>query len=94
VQQRAHAHDVDQERAAGVLIEFERGRPITVDRPLYRELVKSAIKRTHGCRRYSRVARNAGLARLLLTGESDGVAAVVGRPITPAQRSLKLEEQP
>jgi len=34
-------------RAAGVLIEFERGRPIIVDRPLYRELVKTAIKRTH-----------------------------------------------
>ena len=39
--------DVDQVRAAGVLIEFERGRPIIVDRPLYRELVKTAIKRTH-----------------------------------------------
>jgi ParB/RepB/Spo0J family partition protein len=39
--------DVDQARAAGVLIEFERGAPIIVDRPLYRELVKSAIKRTH-----------------------------------------------
>jgi hypothetical protein len=39
--------DVDQARAAGVLIEFERGRPIIVDRPLYRELVKEAIKRTH-----------------------------------------------
>ena len=30
-----------------MLIEFERGRPIIVDRPLYRELVKTAIKRTH-----------------------------------------------
>jgi hypothetical protein len=40
--------DVDQARAAGVLIEFERGRPIIVDRTLYRELVKGAIKRTHG----------------------------------------------
>src|ERR687897_461356 len=40
--------DVDQARAAGVLIEFERGRPIIVDRPLYRELVKTAIERTHG----------------------------------------------
>src|SRR3954471_18667445 len=39
--------DVDQARAAGVLIEFERGRPIIVDRKLYRELVKGAIKRTH-----------------------------------------------
>jgi hypothetical protein len=38
--------DVDQTRAAGVLIEFERGRPIIVDRPLYRELVKGALKRT------------------------------------------------
>jgi hypothetical protein len=40
--------DVDQARAAGVLIEFDGpGRPIIVDRPLYRELVKAAIKRTH-----------------------------------------------
>ncbi len=39
--------DVDQARAAGVLIEFERGRPIIVDRTLYRELVKGAIKRIH-----------------------------------------------
>src|ERR671923_451096 len=39
--------DVDQARAAGVLIEFERARPIIVDRPLYRELVKGAIKRTY-----------------------------------------------
>src|SRR3954467_6517886 len=40
--------DVDQARAAGVLIEFDGpGRPIIVDRPLYRELVKTAIKRTH-----------------------------------------------
>jgi ParB/RepB/Spo0J family partition protein len=39
--------DVDQARAAGVLIEFERGRPIIVDRSTYRELVKGAIKRTH-----------------------------------------------
>jgi hypothetical protein len=40
--------DVDQARAAGVLIEFDGpGRPIIVDRPIYRELVKAAIKRTH-----------------------------------------------
>jgi hypothetical protein len=30
-----------------VLIEFERGRPIIVDRALYRELLTGAIKRTH-----------------------------------------------
>ena len=40
--------DVDQARAAGVLIEFDgSARPIIVDRPLYRELVKAAVKRTH-----------------------------------------------
>src|SRR5215204_6273313 len=44
---RFSEQDVDQARAAGVLIEFEHGRPIIVDRPLYRELVKEAIKRTH-----------------------------------------------
>jgi hypothetical protein len=38
--------DVDQARAAGVLIEFERSRPVITDRGLYRELVKTAIKRT------------------------------------------------
>jgi hypothetical protein len=46
-QVRFRDEDVDQARAAGVLIEFQRGRPIIVDRPLYRELVKTAIKRTH-----------------------------------------------
>jgi hypothetical protein len=39
--------DVDQARAAGAPIEFEQGRPVIVDRPRYRELVKGAIKRTH-----------------------------------------------
>jgi hypothetical protein len=37
---------VDQARAGGVLIEFEHGRPIIVDRSLYRELAKTAIERT------------------------------------------------
>src|SRR5215218_9826427 len=39
--------DVDRARAAGVLIEFDTGRPIIVDRSLYRELVNAAITRTH-----------------------------------------------
>jgi ParB/RepB/Spo0J family partition protein len=39
--------DVDQARAAGVLIEFERCRPIIVDRAVYRELAKATVKRTH-----------------------------------------------
>jgi len=38
--------DVDQARAASVLVEFENARPIIVDRSLYRELSKQAIKRT------------------------------------------------
>jgi ParB/RepB/Spo0J family partition protein len=44
---RFAVEDVDRARAAGVLIEFDSGRPIIVDRALYRELVKTAIKRTH-----------------------------------------------
>ena len=38
--------DIDQARAGGVLIEFERSAPIIVDRPLYRQLAKNAIART------------------------------------------------
>jgi len=38
--------DVDQARAAGVLIELDHSTPIIIDRPLYRELAKGAIKRT------------------------------------------------
>ncbi len=34
--------EIDQARAAGVLIEFEHGSPIITDRKLYRELVKQA----------------------------------------------------
>lgn len=37
--------EVDQARAAGVLIEGE-GVPVIVDRPLYRELAKQVLKRT------------------------------------------------
>jgi hypothetical protein len=43
---RFNEQDIDQARASGVLIEFERGRPIIVDRALYRELAKDALKRT------------------------------------------------
>jgi ParB/RepB/Spo0J family partition protein len=38
--------EVDQARAAGVLIEFEHATPIITDRALFRELTKQAIKRT------------------------------------------------
>jgi hypothetical protein len=42
---RFSEEEVDQARARGVLIEFERSVPIIVDRGLYRELCKAAIKR-------------------------------------------------
>jgi ParB/RepB/Spo0J family partition protein len=45
-QMRFSEADVDQARATGVVIEFDRGRPIIVDRGVYRELAKAAIKRT------------------------------------------------
>jgi hypothetical protein len=38
--------EVDQARAAGVAIEFERSVPLIVDRSLYRKLVEQAITRT------------------------------------------------
>lgn len=41
---RFNEQDVDEARAAGVLIELDRCTPIIVDRPLYRELAKRAIK--------------------------------------------------
>ena len=46
LQVRFEDSEVDQARAAGVVIEFERSSPIIVDRSLYRELVKAAITRT------------------------------------------------
>ena len=54
--------DVDQARAAGVLIEFDRGAPIITDRALYRELVKQAIPRTVEALRTSRDAHAADKA--------------------------------
>jgi hypothetical protein len=38
--------EVDQARAAGVLLEFAEQRPVIVDRGVYRELCKQAITRT------------------------------------------------
>ncbi len=43
---RFSEEDVDQARAAGVIIEFEHAAPVIVDRGLYRELCKTAIRRT------------------------------------------------
>lgn len=43
---RFDASDVDQARAAGVLIELDGSAPIITDRALFRELAKEAIART------------------------------------------------
>ena len=43
---RFDASDVDQARAAGVLIELDRSTPLITDLALYRELAKQAITRT------------------------------------------------
>ena len=50
--------DVDQARAAGVLIEFDSGPAIICDREVYRELCKQAIARTLADVK-ARVAQNA-----------------------------------
>jgi ParB/RepB/Spo0J family partition protein len=72
--------DVDQARAAGVLIEFDGpGRPIIVDRPLYRELVKGAIKRTHD----DLQAKTVAVAKEKKTAHTDRAPA---DPVTVAKR--------
>jgi len=71
--------DIDRARAAGVLIEFDSGRPIIVDRSLYRELVKMAIKRTHG----DLEAKAAAAAEHKKTQRTDGPAA---DPVAVAKR--------
>jgi ParB/RepB/Spo0J family partition protein len=65
--------DVDQARAAGVLVEFENARPIIVDRSLYRELSKEAIKRTVGDLR----------ARVAEVAQERKAAKASGRPDDP-----------
>ncbi len=65
--------DVDQARAAGVLVEFENARPIIVDRSLYRELSKQAIKRTVEELR----------ARAAEAAQERKAARASGRPVDP-----------
>ena len=65
--------EIDQARAAGVLIELERSTPIITDRPLYRELCKQAIRRTVEDLR----VRAAELAEQRKQGKA------AGRPVDP-----------
>jgi ParB/RepB/Spo0J family partition protein len=83
--------EVDQARAAGVLIELERSTPIITDRSLYRELCKQAIRRTVEDLR----VRAAELA------DQRKQAKAAGRPVDPAaearrehgRRTRQLAEQ-
>src|SRR5207247_5565384 len=79
--------DVDQARAAGVLIEFERGRPIIVDRPLYRELVKTAIKRTH-----NELEANAAAAAKQKTSARSAKAPADPATVAKRERDAQLRE--
>jgi len=60
--------EIDQARAAGVLIEFEHGTPIITDRALLRELAKQAITRTVEELRDAKTAREAERAARTLAG--------------------------
>ena len=83
--------EVDQARAAGVLIELERSTPIITDRSLYRELCRQAIKRTAEELR----------ARAAEVAEERKHARAAGRPVDPqaaarrehSRRMRRLAEQ-
>jgi ParB/RepB/Spo0J family partition protein len=66
--------DVDEARAAGVLLELERSEAIIVDRPLYRELAKGAVRRTT-----EQLRVKAAAAKL----EKSSVKANAGAPVDP-----------
>lgn len=75
---RFTTEDIDQARAAGVLIEPSEGAAIICDRSLYRELVKQAIKRT-----------TAGLedrAKQRAADKTDARAAAKDDPLAGARR--------
>jgi ParB/RepB/Spo0J family partition protein len=74
--------EIDQARAAGVLIEFEHGSPIITDRKLYRELVKQALARSVDEYR-SKVAA----AREVKKTERKAAAARPADPLADAKRT-------
>jgi hypothetical protein len=71
--------EVDQARAAGVLIELERTTPIITDRSLYRELCKQAIRRTVEDLR----------VRATELAEQHKQAKAAGRPVHPAAEARR-----
>jgi hypothetical protein len=74
--------EIDQARAAGVLIEFEHGAPIITDRKLYRELVKQALKR--GVQEYR---AKAAAARQAKASERKRSGAKPNDPLAQAKRA-------
>ena len=89
--------DVDQARAAGVLVEFENARPIIVDRSLYRELSKQAIKRTveELRARVAEVAQQRKAAKASGTaGRSGGRGAAGARPRAARDRRAGARREP
>lgn len=85
---RFEDEDVDQARAAGVLIEFERSRPLIVDRALYRELVKAAIRRTHATLEQKVADRAAERSTGKASGKPVDPAAVAKRDRDAQMREL------
>jgi ParB family chromosome partitioning protein len=81
--------DVDQARAAGVLIEFEHGQSIIVDRPLYRELAKAAVRRTVEELREKVAAKAAGKKR---AGKRNGDEPVDPLAEARRERDRRLRE--
>jgi hypothetical protein len=77
--------EVDHARAAAVVIEFERGAPLIVDRSLYRELVKQAIARTV-TEFEARVAERA-------TEQQADRAARAQLPVDPAAQARRDEQR-
>jgi len=74
--------EIDQARAANVIIEFERGWPLIVDRRLYRELAKQAIART-ATELEARVADRAAEKK---AGRSAGAGELPADPGAQARR--------
>lgn len=62
--------EVDQARAAGVLIELERCAPIITDRAVYRELVKQAVVRVRDELRAAKRASDAEAAKRSADGSA------------------------
>ncbi len=85
--------DVDQARAAGVLIEFEHSAPVIVDRTLYRELAKAAIARTTEQLREQVAAATAAKKQARKRGNGASEDPVAAARRTESRRLRELADQ-